>query len=101
MNDHQQNRILSLAAYNAGPSRVKQWTKHRLPLDAWIESIPFAETRAYVQTILMYAYVYGKRFNEPIEFLYDIDFETFEPIAERSMLDELRGKLALTANAPS
>ena len=91
MNDHQQNRILSLAAYNAGPSRVKRWTKRRLPLDAWIESIPFSETRAYVQTILMYAYVYGKRFNEPIEFLYDIDFETFEPIAEQSMLDELRG----------
>ena len=101
MNDHQQNRILSLAAYNAGPSRVKQWTKHRLPLDAWIESIPFAETRAYVQTILMYAYVYGKRFNEPIEFLYDIDFEAFDTIVEQSMLDELRGKLALTASAPS
>ena len=60
-----------------------------------VESIPFTETRAYVQTILMYAYVYGKRFNEPIEFLYDIDFEAFEPIAEQSMLDELRGKLAL------
>ena len=101
MNDHQQNRILSLAAYNAGPSRVKGWTKRRLPLDAWIESIPFSETRAYVQTILMYAYVYGKRFNEPIEFLYDIDFEAFDPIAEQSMLDELRGKLALTALAPS
>jgi len=101
MNDHQQNRILSLAAYNAGPSRVKRWTKHRLPLDAWIESIPFSETRAYVQTILMYAYVYGKRFNEPIEFLYDIDFEAFDTIVEQSMLDELRGKLPLTASAPS
>ena len=95
MNDHQQNRILGLAAYNAGPSRVHRWAKRRLPLDAWVESIPFTETRAYVQTILMYAYVYGKRFNEPIEFLYDIDFEAFEPIAEQSILDELRGKLAL------
>ncbi len=42
----------------------------------------------------MYAYVYGKRFNEPIEFLYGIDFEAFDPIAEQSMLDELRGKFA-------
>jgi len=99
MNDHQQNRILSLAAYNAGPSRVQRWAKRRLPLDAWVESIPFAETRAYVQTILMYAYVYGKRFNEPIEFLYGIDFEAFDPIAEQSMLDELRGELTLTESA--
>ncbi len=99
MNDHQQNRILSLAAYNAGPSRVQRWAKRRLPLDAWVESIPFAETRAYVQTVLMYAYVYGKRFNEPIEFLYDIDFEAFDPIAEQSMLNELRGKLALPESA--
>ncbi|MEC8600563.1 MAG: hypothetical protein VXY24_02600, partial [Pseudomonadota bacterium] len=94
-----QNRILSLAAYNAGPSRVQRWTKRRLPLDAWVESIPFAETRAYVQTILTHAYVYGKRFNEPIEFLYDIDFEAFDPIVEQSMLDELRDELTLPESA--
>ena len=101
MNDHQQNRILSLAAYNAGPRRVQQWTKRRLPLDAWIESIPFAETRVYIQTILMYAYIYGKRFNEPIEFLYDIDFGAFDPIAEQSMLDELRRQPELPVSASS
>ena len=47
----------------------------------------------------MYAYVYGKRFNESIEFLYDIDFEAFDPIAEQSLLYELRGELTLAESA--
>lgn len=50
---------LAAAAYNAGPSRVKSWialygdprTGQIDPLD-WMEQIPFAETRNYVQRVL-------------------------------------------------
>jgi soluble lytic murein transglycosylase len=44
---------LSLAAYNAGPVSVARWLPAQ-PLDAaaWIENIPYAETRAYVQHVL-------------------------------------------------
>jgi len=56
------NYALALAAYNAGPHRVKSWLpKESLPADIWIEIIPFNETRNYVTTVLMYAMVYQLR----------------------------------------
>jgi soluble lytic murein transglycosylase len=58
------NRILAAAAYNAGPHRVKQWLKssaEQLPYDIWIETIPYRETRKYVQNILAYSVIYGYR----------------------------------------
>ncbi|MBD3646069.1 MAG: lytic transglycosylase domain-containing protein, partial [Pseudomonadales bacterium] len=48
-----QNRILATAAYNAGPGRVREWLDPSLPLDVWIETIPYRETRHYVQNVLM------------------------------------------------
>lgn len=56
------NRVLALAAYNAGPHRAYRWQKKwaHLPLDEFIERIPFRETRLYVKLILrnMMAYEY-------------------------------------------
>jgi soluble lytic murein transglycosylase len=44
---------LSLAAYNAGPLSVARWLPpSRIDADVWIENIPYAETRGYVQHIL-------------------------------------------------
>lgn len=57
------NRVLASAAYNAGPGRVRQWTREMptLPADIWIETIPFDETRTYVQSVLSYAVIYGQK----------------------------------------
>src|SRR5690606_27781935 len=59
------NRILAATAYNAGPNRVRQWLRDApetaLPLDVWIETIPYLETRGYVQNVLAYAVIYGYR----------------------------------------
>jgi soluble lytic murein transglycosylase len=58
------NRILAIAAYNAGPSRVRQWLSkddNKLPYDVWIETIPFKETRFYVQNVLSFAVIYAYR----------------------------------------
>jgi soluble lytic murein transglycosylase len=44
---------LSLAAYNAGPAPVARWLPaHSTDADVWIENIPYAETRSYVQHIV-------------------------------------------------
>ncbi len=56
------NRVYASAAYNAGPHRVTRWLQqgHSLPLDIWIETIPFDETRNYVQNVLSFALIYGE-----------------------------------------
>ncbi|MCW5503864.1 lytic transglycosylase domain-containing protein, partial [Pseudomonas aeruginosa] len=61
------NRVLASAAYNAGPGRVRQWLKdtRHLAFDVWIETIPFDETRQYVQNVLSYAVIYGQKLNAP------------------------------------
>ncbi|EAR61714.1 transglycosylase SLT domain-containing protein [Neptuniibacter caesariensis] len=56
------NPAYAAAAYNAGPHRVKKWLKQRghLPLDVWIETIPFKETRKYVQNVLAFRVIYDR-----------------------------------------
>ncbi len=51
------NRIFASAAYNAGPGRVRTWLGNsagRIDAVAFIESIPFSETRGYVKNVLAY-----------------------------------------------
>lgn len=60
------NRILASAAYNAGPNRVTRWLKEsngQLDVVAFIESIPFTETRNYVKSVLVYDYIYELMLN--------------------------------------
>jgi len=53
------NFALAAAAYNAGPSRVKKWMADRpVETDLWVETIPFDETRAYVQAVLFNTVVF-------------------------------------------
>jgi len=57
------NNIYATAAYNAGPHRVEKWLKTtaHLPIDVWIESIPFHETRQYVKNVLTFSVIYAYR----------------------------------------
>jgi soluble lytic murein transglycosylase len=57
----------ALAAYNAGTDRVEDWLsagKYRDPQE-FVESIPFTETREYVQAILRNANVYRQLYGTP------------------------------------
>jgi len=70
LKDYRGSYALTFAAYNAGRGRVAQWmAAHGDPRDPkvdqvdWIERIPFAETRNYVQRVLENLQVYRDRFD--------------------------------------
>ncbi|WP_447553224.1 transglycosylase SLT domain-containing protein [Vreelandella sp. EE22] len=59
LNRYQGNRLAATAAYNAGPGRVDQWLGSSVEsFDLFVESIPFRETRDYVQAVLSYRVIF-------------------------------------------
>lgn len=62
MNRFENNVALAAAAYNAGPGNVKRWLPKNsvMPADLWVETVPFKETRNYVQAVLAYSTVFDK-----------------------------------------
>ena len=80
--------VLAIAGYNAGPTNVNKWIKiYGDPRDKsinfidWIESIPFKETRNYVQRVIENYVVYQK-------VILDIKMKNIKNINEL-MQDEL------------
>lgn len=52
---------LAVMGYNAGPGNVNKWlgSQGSMPLDEFIENIPFTETRGYVKRVLRSAHIYN------------------------------------------
>jgi soluble lytic murein transglycosylase len=69
LKEYRGSYIMTFAGYNAGRGRVRQWVaQHGDPRDPkvdavdWVERIPIAETRNYVQRVLENLQVYRARF---------------------------------------
>jgi soluble lytic murein transglycosylase-like protein len=69
LQEYRGSYIMTFAGYNAGRGRVQQWVaQHGDPRDPnvdavdWVERIPFAETRNYVQRVMENLQVYCARF---------------------------------------
>ncbi|MGO9703413.1 MAG: transglycosylase SLT domain-containing protein [Xanthobacteraceae bacterium] len=72
--------ILAFVAYNAGPGRAREWiAKYGDPRDPkvdpidWVERIPLAETRNYVQRVMENMQVYRARLGNGSRLLIDAD----------------------------
>lgn len=80
IDDYRGSYIMTFAGYNAGRGSVRKWVERygdpRDPkVDAvdWVESIPFAETRNYVQRIMENLQVYRARFGGGTKLQIDAD----------------------------
>lgn len=78
--DYRGSYIMTFAGYNAGRGSVRKWIERygdpRDPkVDAvdWVEQIPFAETRNYVQRIMENVQVYRARFGGGNKLLIEAD----------------------------
>jgi len=62
--------LVATAAYNAGPSRAKRWSgSQALEGAIYAETIPFTETRGYVQKVLSNACFYANRLGTKVQSL--------------------------------
>jgi soluble lytic murein transglycosylase len=78
--DYRGSYIMAFAAYNAGRGRVRDWVgRFGDPRDPkvdpidWVERIPFAETRNYVQRVMENVQVYRIRFGGGSRLLIEAD----------------------------
>jgi soluble lytic murein transglycosylase len=57
---------LAAAAYNAGPTRVREWWANRKTddLEIWVEQIPYNETRAFVKRVMLSWQEYQRVYSE-------------------------------------
>ncbi|MCU1257512.1 MAG: Lytic transglycosylase, catalytic [Bryobacterales bacterium] len=79
----------TLAAYNAGPGRVQEWmasATYREPAE-FVESIPFNETREYVQAVLRNAFIYRR--------LYDSKSKPVPPVLTAAAVPSTKRSVAV------
>ncbi len=65
---YDQNSMLAIASYNAGPGNVAKWLRERpnSNADDFIEAIPFPETNNYVKVVLENYWNYLRLYNPEI-----------------------------------
>ena len=100
LKDYRGSFILAFAGYNAGRGRVEQWVaQHGDPRDPkidavdWVERIPFAETRNYVERVMENLEVYRARFGDVTG--------TVEPNLHRAVTVEERPTPAAVRQRPA
>jgi len=97
INEYDSSYILTFAAYNAGRGRVQQWlTLHGDPRQTkidpvdWVERIPFAETRNYVERVMENLHVYRDRFGSGVASDEREPHPAYETSAEPALVETVR-----------
>jgi soluble lytic murein transglycosylase len=98
LKEYRGSYIMTFAGYNAGRGRVKQWVaQHGDPRDPkvdvvdWVERIPLAETRNYVQRVMENLHVYRTRFGDGTAMVEPNPHRaaTIESRAEPTLVDQI------------
>lgn len=96
LEDYHDNWLLTLAAYNAGPSNVERWlSRGAKPYDVWIASIGYHETRSYVKAVLAYRVIFMKQAGVP-----DDEIHLIRPAAKQFVYTNKALGTALVMNVP-
>lgn len=74
--------VLATAAYNAGPRNVVRWLPEEvaLPVDVWIDTLTYRETRDYVQAVFAYAVIYQWRMHGKTDALFQANDQIVAPL---------------------
>jgi len=92
--------IRLLAAYNAGPGSLMRWLgsmPHTEDPMLFIESIPVAETRAFIRRVLTFSWIYANRLDLPtpsLDALAAGEFPRFSGVDEVTAMLRDRRRLA-------
>jgi hypothetical protein len=103
---------LAAAAYNAGPSRARQWRSGPFTVEGaiWAENVPFSETRDYVKKVLANTTLYAAitevntgrdkiiTIEDPVE--YELPGVVQVPVNEKKGLTFARGLRSILRNDP-
>ena len=77
----EENLLLALCSYNAGRENVRRWREKNpsLPIDVFIETIPFEETRNYGRKLIKASTIYGMLYYQlsPSEVLSEMGVFSF------------------------
>ncbi len=78
---YQENPILAVAAYNAGPKAVNQWieTCRQCTMDEFVESIPYKETRNYVKKVISYFFNYFRVYDDGVPSFQNLSLPEYIP----------------------
>lgn len=78
---YQENPILAVAAYNAGPQAVNQWIEscRGCSMDEFVESIPYKETRNYVKKVISYFFNYFRVYNAGVPNIQNLNLPDYIP----------------------
>jgi len=70
-----QDMFSLLMAYNAGPGNLSKWKRERANIDdplLFIETVPFHETRAFVDRVMANYWLYRQRFDQDVPSLEQV-----------------------------
>lgn len=86
--------IMALFAYNGGPTRVRRWQRAAsdLPIDLFLETVPFLETRDYGRKVLSAAAFYGYLYYNKTVHQVVQEIMGSQPVLEGSELTENQHK---------